>query len=755
MSKSKLLPILVFALTIVLGIGILFQSYKISYNKTILPGIFQEAPDQEPTIVERGDETCTNTWCDNGTPDEGEDDYYDCSLHGDTEDPDCNCSCFLPGTKVITAQGEKNIEEVQVGDIVQSFDPETQQMVESKVIEPYTVVRDHYYVIKTASGHVVKTTDEHPFYVGFDENVQKTALEKAKAAITAQIIALQDKLHGIAADRQFPDKLQPGFKRVKDLTIGDVLYVKNGDKLVKDKITSIQKIYGQQQVYNLILENSPNTYFADGFAVHNKGGGDEPEYQSLAKVYCMDNAVGGACFGKSPCSIDAITVNMSGDYGTMTIIQGSKYWYSLYDHASTGFNWRIVEEKSNKTNASWDDNNFSDKPGEPCYNISADQCTFDAYTVYPFEVGDYTQALFVTRGDYFWWYRYKPGQWEESPPQQGKLSEYYDGNPKLFVNNNGPCASGSCYFDSMTMYKNTASEKTATNILVTKGNRYWYYRWNGSKWVYNTQGAISSHPVFSTAGLTSIDALSQYYFPATGSWAIYAASGDKYYWWNNNAGGQAPNQKGNLSDYAPFTDFTGTKYPMPGVTVNFNNDSVETKTSDTEPNVAIAGYISETSWPSIEHDPSSLPNLSISNGTRYIDMTFVKKLYTEDNSGNNQAEFIYTNCSVTPPASPSPSPQESYQCVDLSTDNSSPQRGDTLTYTCTGETTNTTIATADFRVLFEGTELTQFHQTGIAITNNQATYDFTIPTDATAGSYLVECRVCRTTDDCTSWGQAQ
>jgi len=70
----------------------------------------------------------------------------------------------------------------------------------------------------------------------------------------------------------FPDKLQDGFKRVKDLQIGDWVYVKEGKELVKEEIVGIEKYFGEQEAYNLKIENGPNSFFANDFAVHNKFG---------------------------------------------------------------------------------------------------------------------------------------------------------------------------------------------------------------------------------------------------------------------------------------------------------------------------------------------------------------------------------------------------------------------------------------------------------------------------------------------------
>ena len=177
-----------------------------------------------------------------------------------------NKSCFLPGTKVTMFDGtKKNIEEIKAGDKILSFDPLTQENKENKVSEPYSVKRDHYYDILTQSGEKIKATGEHPFYVGFDE---------------------KGNLYRGFDNRKYDDLLEPGFKRVEDFKIGDIVFIKKNNLLIKDKIISIKKINIIQQVYNLKLINPPYTYFADNFAVHNKGGWSKT---ISGKVYCQDS----------------------------------------------------------------------------------------------------------------------------------------------------------------------------------------------------------------------------------------------------------------------------------------------------------------------------------------------------------------------------------------------------------------------------------------------------------------------------------
>ena len=135
--------------------------------------------------------------------------------------------CFLPGTVVMSSSGGgKKIEDVRVGDRVDSFaDNALRQSVVSKI---YEVKRDYYYSL-VAGDYQVKVTAEHPFFVGNNK-----------------------------------------FKEVKDLKAGDDVYVMESKSLVKKPVTSNTRINEKTDAYNLSVDNT-QTFFANDFAVHNKG----------------------------------------------------------------------------------------------------------------------------------------------------------------------------------------------------------------------------------------------------------------------------------------------------------------------------------------------------------------------------------------------------------------------------------------------------------------------------------------------------
>ena len=135
--------------------------------------------------------------------------------------------CFLPGTSVATLQGEVPIENVEVGQMVLSFDGN--QIEQSAVSEIYQVERDYYYSI-AAGGKTVRATAEHPFYVGGEK-----------------------------------------FVDASDLRQGDTVYIFSDGRIDESRVDSVSRIEGKTIAYNLRAEPT-HTFFASGFAVHNKGG---------------------------------------------------------------------------------------------------------------------------------------------------------------------------------------------------------------------------------------------------------------------------------------------------------------------------------------------------------------------------------------------------------------------------------------------------------------------------------------------------
>ena len=138
--------------------------------------------------------------------------------------------CFLPGTPVTRGDGSTApIESLAPGDVVLAFTPDGKP-VQAKILGLVSIDADEYTVLSTAKV-TLRATAEHPFFVG-----------------------------------------EGTFKNVEALREGDVIFAYDGTGLSPQRIESLKKVRERTKVFNLQTDE-PNTFFAAGIAVHNKGGG--------------------------------------------------------------------------------------------------------------------------------------------------------------------------------------------------------------------------------------------------------------------------------------------------------------------------------------------------------------------------------------------------------------------------------------------------------------------------------------------------
>jgi hypothetical protein len=141
-----------------------------------------------------------------------------------------NKGCFLPESLILQSDGtEKPISAVRPGDPLLAYSPEG-RIVQTKVRNILRHTVDEYVVL-TTERQTIRVTAEHPFYVG----------------------------HG-------------AFKTLDILKVGDAIFTREGQSLSEQRILSLQRVRERVPVFNLQTDH-PNTFFAGGIAVHNKGGG--------------------------------------------------------------------------------------------------------------------------------------------------------------------------------------------------------------------------------------------------------------------------------------------------------------------------------------------------------------------------------------------------------------------------------------------------------------------------------------------------
>ncbi|UHA73729.1 polymorphic toxin-type HINT domain-containing protein [Paenibacillus sp. 481] len=164
------------------------------------------------------------------------------------------CNCFVAGTMVLTDEGEKNIEDIEVGDKVLSKNEETGEQAYKEVTHLYRNDKEIIYEL-TVGDQVIETTDNHPFWV-------------------------EGKGWVLAADLHAGDKLQQS----------------NGNILTIDKI-NIVKHDEMVKVYNFTVADF-HTYFVSdlGIWVHNinKFCGSASDLADLARKSKKNDGLQGA-----------------------------------------------------------------------------------------------------------------------------------------------------------------------------------------------------------------------------------------------------------------------------------------------------------------------------------------------------------------------------------------------------------------------------------------------------------------------------
>ena len=150
--------------------------------------------------------------------------------------------CFIAGTQILMRNdATKNIEDIDVGDIVKSWNEITNKVEDSKVVKLIQPVHDDMLVIRFSNDVVNENTFDHPYYVK-DKGwcSYSPTLTKERYDIDANL-----------------------------LEIGDVCYYNKGGKLEEVEIIFIKENWGEVQTYIFELDNN-YTFFANGILTHNK-----------------------------------------------------------------------------------------------------------------------------------------------------------------------------------------------------------------------------------------------------------------------------------------------------------------------------------------------------------------------------------------------------------------------------------------------------------------------------------------------------
>ena len=149
--------------------------------------------------------------------------------------------CFVEGTLVTLWGGsQKPIEQIEVDDIIMSYDVVTNSVVRDVITNVIKPIHDDIIDIKFENDTINSNTFDHPYYV----------LDKGWSSYKPELTKLR---YGIDTEQ---------------IMVGDVcLY---GKDLEKVRIESITENIGERQTYTLEGTTGVNTFFANGIVVHNE-----------------------------------------------------------------------------------------------------------------------------------------------------------------------------------------------------------------------------------------------------------------------------------------------------------------------------------------------------------------------------------------------------------------------------------------------------------------------------------------------------
>ena len=203
----------------------------------------------------------------------------DDSVTGDFEGGGGGEECFVAGTKVKMSNGlEKNIEDIQIGEQVLSYNIHTKKLESKKVTKLFTQVHDLVdgdITVKTKFNNGVEThnTIANPFW------------SKDKGFVAADAERCNT-LHS------WVKQTNKG-KDTEQLKVGDTLYHYNGEELQEVMVTEIEHIVEPYiRTYDIKVQDN-HTFFANGILTHNSDGG--------AVYGCTDSS---ACNYNSQATVD-------------------------------------------------------------------------------------------------------------------------------------------------------------------------------------------------------------------------------------------------------------------------------------------------------------------------------------------------------------------------------------------------------------------------------------------------------------------
>jgi hypothetical protein len=152
-----------------------------------------------------------------------------------------NRACFISGTEITLENGDvKNIEDIQIGDVVITLNEETQELEGKEVYEVLTPIHSDLVTYKLEDGTEITSTHDHPYYT---HDLELKSFDSDKT----------NNLYDLPMN-------------VSDIKIGDTLRKGEYGSEIIDIVINDRD---ETQTYLLRVKDNHN-YFANGILVHNK-----------------------------------------------------------------------------------------------------------------------------------------------------------------------------------------------------------------------------------------------------------------------------------------------------------------------------------------------------------------------------------------------------------------------------------------------------------------------------------------------------
>lgn len=173
-----------------------------------------------------------------------------------------NRYCFIAGTKITLENDDvKNIEDIEIGDVVLTYNEVSNINEYNKVTEIHKPIHDDLVEYTLLDGKVITSTFDHPYYV--------------------------NGLNLASYSPELTNSRYENLNNVIQIKIGDTLNLQNGEISSIVSITEKDKI--SVQTYIFTVENNHN-FYANEVLVHNKGGGGGGCFLAGTKVVMEDGS---------------------------------------------------------------------------------------------------------------------------------------------------------------------------------------------------------------------------------------------------------------------------------------------------------------------------------------------------------------------------------------------------------------------------------------------------------------------------------